>query len=211
MTERIPQSTAKRVMFMAFLASDGKTPATGKTIAITISKNGGAFGNPNAGATNATAVSSGWYYVDLDTTDTATLGPLAVRGAEGTIDDVGILFDVVTDMASIAAILDDTGTTGVVIATASRPGIRKNTALAAFEFPMLNSTTEAGETGATVTAVRSVDGGAFGAGTLSAVSEVGNGVYAVDFGAGDLNGNVITLRATATGCKDTLVTIKTSP
>jgi hypothetical protein len=89
------QSTSRRVQFQAFLASDHVTPATGKTIAITISKNGGAFGNPNAGATNATAVASGWYYVDLDTTDTNTLGPLAVRGAEGTIDDVGILYDVV--------------------------------------------------------------------------------------------------------------------
>ena len=43
MSERIPQSVAKRIGFRAYLASDGKTPATGKTIAITISKNGGAF------------------------------------------------------------------------------------------------------------------------------------------------------------------------
>ena len=87
--ERIPQSTAIRVAFKAFLASDHVSPATGKTIAITISKNGAAFGNPSAGATNATAIANGWYYVDLSTTDTATLGPLVVKGAEGTIDEVG--------------------------------------------------------------------------------------------------------------------------
>ena len=52
--ERIPQSVAIRVTFKAYLASDHATPATGKTIAITISKNGAAFGNPSAGATNAT-------------------------------------------------------------------------------------------------------------------------------------------------------------
>jgi hypothetical protein len=95
MAERIPQSVAKLVVFRAFLASDGKTPATGKTIAITLSKNGGAFGNPNAGATNATELSSGFYKVSLDTTDTGTVGPLAIRGAEGTINDVGDVFEVV--------------------------------------------------------------------------------------------------------------------
>lgn len=82
-------------MFKAYLASDHVSEATGKTIAITISKNGGAFGNPNAGATNATEISSGWYKVTLDTTDTNTVGPLAVRGAVATIDDVGVLLSVV--------------------------------------------------------------------------------------------------------------------
>ncbi|MCK1670302.1 hypothetical protein [Bradyrhizobium sp. 150] len=72
------------------------TEATGKTIAITISKAGGAFGNPNAGATNATEISSGWYKVTLDTTDTATLGVLALRGSAATIDDVGDRFFVVS-------------------------------------------------------------------------------------------------------------------
>lgn len=83
-------------MFKAYLSSDHVTEATGKTIAITISKNGGAFGNPNAGATNATEVSSGWYKVTLDTTDTGTLGPIAIRGAVATIDDVGVLLQVVS-------------------------------------------------------------------------------------------------------------------
>ena len=93
MAERIPQSVSYLVVFRAFLASDGKTPATGKTIAVTISKNGAAFGNPNAGATNATEISSGFYKFTLDATDTGTLGPLAWRGAEGTINDAGdVLF-----------------------------------------------------------------------------------------------------------------------
>lgn len=92
--ERIAQSTAKRVLLKAFLASDHISPATGKTIAVVISKNGAAFGNPNAGATNATAIGNGWYYVDLDATDTGTLGPLVVRGTEGTIDDTEIAFSV---------------------------------------------------------------------------------------------------------------------
>lgn len=96
MTERIPQSTAKLVVFKAYLASDHVSEATGKTIAITISKNGGAFGNPAAGALNATEISSGWYKASLGTGDTDTLGPLAIRGAVATIDDVGVLIEVVS-------------------------------------------------------------------------------------------------------------------
>jgi hypothetical protein len=92
----IPQSTSFVAVFKAYLSSDHVTEATGKTIAITISKAGGAFGNPNAGATNATEISSGWYKVTLDTTDTATLGILALRGAAATIDDIGDRFFVVS-------------------------------------------------------------------------------------------------------------------
>lgn len=95
MAERIPNAVAKLVVFRAILASDHVTPATGKTIAITISKNGGAFGNPNVGALNATEISSGFYKFTLDTTDTGTNGPVAWRGAVATIDDVGDVVEVV--------------------------------------------------------------------------------------------------------------------
>lgn len=84
---RLAQSTAYTVTLKMFLSSDHVTAATGKTVAITISKAGGAFGNPNAGATNATEVSSGWYKVALDPTDTGTLGDLVVRGTSASCDD----------------------------------------------------------------------------------------------------------------------------
>ncbi len=98
--ERIPQSTAIRVQFYLTLTSDHVSPATGKTVAITISKNGAAFGNPSAGATNATEIASGWYYVDLSTTDTGTLGPLAVRGTAASSDDAGANFRVVNNVSA---------------------------------------------------------------------------------------------------------------
>lgn len=85
--ERIPQSVTIRRVLKAYLSSDHVSKATGVTIAITISKNGGAFANPSAGATNATEIANGWYYVDLSTTDTNTTGPLIVRGTSATIDD----------------------------------------------------------------------------------------------------------------------------
>lgn len=85
----IPASTAYTHVFKAYLSSDHVSEATGKTIAITISKAGAAFGNPNAGATNATEIANGWYKVALDTTDTNTTGVLAIRGTAATIDDMG--------------------------------------------------------------------------------------------------------------------------
>jgi hypothetical protein len=85
--ERVPQSVALRVTFDAFLTGT-TTPATGKTIAIQISKNGGAFANPAAGALNATEVSAGTYYADLGAADIGTLGPLVFKGAEASIDNV---------------------------------------------------------------------------------------------------------------------------
>jgi hypothetical protein len=95
MPERIPQSATLRVPLYAVLASDHVSAGTGLTLAITISKNGGAFSNPSAGATNAVAIASGWYYVDLSATDTGTLGPLIVLGSAGTADPVTIAYNVV--------------------------------------------------------------------------------------------------------------------
>jgi hypothetical protein len=97
------------------------------------------------------------------------------------------------------------------LATSLRPGIRKNVALANFEIVMTDSTTHAPATGKTVTVTRSIDGGAFGGGTLGSVTEISNGAYKFDFGAGDLNGDNILLRATATACDDLLILVKTSP
>jgi hypothetical protein len=83
---RIPISTTWRCVFQAWLTNN-VSPATGKTVAVTISKNGAAFGNPSAGATNATEIANGFYYVDLSTTDTGTAGPLLVRGTASGCED----------------------------------------------------------------------------------------------------------------------------
>lgn len=77
------KSHALRLTFPMF-TSAGALVTTG-TMAVTISKDGGTFGNPNAGATNATqiATTSGVWYVDLNTTDTAC-DTLAVKISDGT-------------------------------------------------------------------------------------------------------------------------------
>jgi hypothetical protein len=91
----IHQSIARRVLLKLYLASDHISAATGKTVAVVISKNGSAFANPSAGATNAVEIANGWYYVDLSITDTNTLGDLVVRGTNADSDPAERIFAVV--------------------------------------------------------------------------------------------------------------------
>jgi hypothetical protein len=95
MPERVPQSVARREVFQAVLSADHVTPATGKTIAVTLSKNGSSFGSPAAGALNATEIAHGFYYADLGATDYNTQGPLIIRMTQADIDPVALLYTVV--------------------------------------------------------------------------------------------------------------------
>jgi hypothetical protein len=106
MPDRIPQSVAIRVPLKAYLASDHLANATGKTIAVQISKNGAAFGNPSAGATNAVEIGAGWYYADLSAIDAGALGPLIIRGTSAGVDDVEIVYQVVDALSMGAGNLD---------------------------------------------------------------------------------------------------------
>ncbi len=85
----------------------------------------------------------------------------------------------------------------------------KNAGLANFEFVMVD-TTGVPRTGLTVAAQRSIDGAAFGS-CSNSVTEVSSGVYKITLSAGDTNGNVITLRFTATGAQDRLITVVMTP
>lgn len=108
MAEKITKGVAKLVEFRALLSSGG-TPATGKTIAITIAKNGAtSFSNPAAGATNATETASGFYKFTLGAGDTDTKGPLKWRGAQADISDAGDVFTVTDWSEEADAILSRT-------------------------------------------------------------------------------------------------------
>ena len=155
--------------------------------------------------------------------DTAPLGT-AMRGT-----DNAALASVCTELrlaeldpanlvADVLAILDDTGTSGVIVATnndktgyalAADFAIKKNTAKANFPFVMIDSTDHvSGKTGLSVTATRSIDGGAFAA-CANAATEIANGVYNIDLAASDLNGDTVIFRFTGTGADDTLITVVT--
>lgn len=79
------------------------------------------------------------------------------------------------------------------------PTIKKNTAVSNFPFYMVQSADHnTPATGLTVTAERSIDGGAFAACTNSP-TEVANGNYKINLSASDTNGTIIILKFTATG------------
>lgn len=182
---------------------------------VKVSKDGGAFANlttlPSANPASGAAI-----MVDLS-------------GTEMTADNVVVQFidaagaewcDVLVNIQTTARQLDDlaypatTGRSLLVDTAGAVPittNLKKNQALANFHFLMTDSTTHNPATGKTVTVTRAIDGGAFGAGTLSAVTEMSNGLYRLDFAAADLNGNVVTLRATASGCDDLFVSLTMEP
>ncbi len=88
-----------------------------------------------------------------------------------------------------------------------RGPLKKGQALTAFPFILFDSTTGAPKPGVTVggiTVTRQIDGGSASAGTLGSVTEQGDGVYLVDWGTGDTNGNAIVFRASATGTLKTV-------
>jgi hypothetical protein len=94
---------------------------------------------------------------------------------------------------------------------ASRSGrinIKKNVAFPGFSFTMYDSTTHLPLTGLTVTAERSIDGGAFAA-CSNAVSEVSSGGYKLNLSTADLNGDIIKLKFTAPGADQQDITIVT--
>lgn len=95
-----------------------------------------------------------------------------------------------------------------LVATTSN--VKKNQALAAFTFLMTDSTTHAPKTGVTVTATRSLDGGAFGS-CANAATEITSGWYKIDLAATDLNANVVSLRFTGTSADDRDIQIVTQP
>jgi len=88
--------------------------------------------------------------------------------------------------------------------------VKKNQAIAAFPFPMFNSATGTPQTGLTVSASRSIDGGAFAA-CANAPVEIANGFYSIALAAADTNGQCIAFRFYASGAQDTPYTLVTQP
>lgn len=83
----------------------------------------------------------------------------------------------------------------------------KDPAFTNFEFVM-RDTAGLPATGKTVTATRSIDGGAFGAGTLGSVTEIANGAYKLAIPLADATyTDSLTLNFTASGCMATIVTL----
>lgn len=136
---------------------------------------------------------------------------LATAAALTTVDD---FLD--TEIAAIKAKTDqltftDTNRVDSTIQSTSVNTLRKNVARANYMFKMVDETDlKTAETGATVTATRSIDGAAFAA-CANSIAEVSNGWYKIDLATTDLNGDVIVLRFTGTGCHPYEAVIITQP
>ena len=199
------------------------TTAGDFTVASSIGKSLYTTGNAPGAASGLALVGS-----NMGTVSSVTGSVGSVTGAVGSVTGnvggnvVGSVASVTGNVGGnvVGSVASVTGNVGgnvvgsvasVTAAVAITSNVKTNQALGKFEFMMTDSTNHAPATGKTVSVTRSIDGAAFAAGTLSAVTEVSNGIYYVDFGAGDLNGKVITLRATAAGCDDTFVTLTTQP
>jgi len=95
------KSTAATVIGKGCLSSDHRSAATGLDPAFMISKNGGNFANPAAGASVMTEIAStGWYKFVLGATDTNTVGPLLIRGTHATMDNIEVVYEVVETMTA---------------------------------------------------------------------------------------------------------------
>ena len=161
------------------------------------------------GTTTATEMDStnakGWYSFTLAQAETN--GDTLLFTAKSSTSNVSVVGQLVTTLPPnfSALAVNSSGAVGI------QSRIKINTALPAYAFLMTDSTTHNPVTGKTVTVTRCIDTGSFSSGTLSSVTEISNGMYRVDIGAGDVNGNVITLRMTASGCDDLFVTLLTEP
>lgn len=133
---------------------------------------------------------------------------------------MAVAFSGSTPLGQGYVLMDDTTANHVVQETAaianttatrsaSAAGITKNTAQV-FQFLMVDSNDHTTpKTSLTVTATRSIDGGAFASCTNS-VTELSNGIYTITLSASDLNGDVITFKFSATGADTRYITIVTT-
>lgn len=190
---------------IAVFAFDTTTsaPKTGDAANITayISKDWGtvtALGDTSATEMDATNA-KGWYLFDLTQAET-NADALLVSGKSATanVSVVGsLIFTTPPNFSTM--VLDSTGNAKI------QSPIKKNQARAAFPFMMYDATTHAAKPSVTgITVTRSLDGAAQLGGSLGTVSELGNGVYLVDFAAGDTNAGTVVFKASASGCDTTI-------
>lgn len=171
-----------------------------------------------SGIINATNAANQIIGVSAATVSAGQMLTLTIAAVTGSVGSVAGAVNSVNAGVAVSTNADKTGysvsTVGDKTNYTITSNIKKNQALNNYEFLVTDSVNHAplpglGNGGVTVT--RSIDGGAFGGGTLSATTEIGSGIYAVNFGSGDLNGNVIVLQGTAVGADAVYERIVTQP
>lgn len=162
--------------------------------------------NAPSGWINEAAFATGAITSNVLATNAASEVASAVRTELTT--ELGLIDSAISGIPS-AATISSTVWSETTRTLSNPAGLQKNTAVSNFNFVLVDSSDNP-VTGATVTSERSIDGGSFASCTNSA-SEIGSGVYKINLSASDLNGDVVTLKFTATGAKSRLITIFTEP
>jgi hypothetical protein len=198
---------SQKVALFAFDTTTGG-PKTGDAANITpyVSKDYGTVtALATATATEMDATNArGWYSFVLAQAETN--GDALLFTAKSTTTNVSIVGSLVFTTPPNFSTLSVTSGGAVSVSSS----VKKNQALAGFTFVVTDSTNHNPVTGKTVTAQRSLDGGAFGSCT-NAVTEISNGLYRIDLSAADLNANTVDLRFTAPGCDDLNILLITQP
>jgi hypothetical protein len=155
-------------------------------------------------------------YVDTVETGIASLASTLAAGVgladnaitAAKINDGAITAAKLAANAIESAAIKDGALTNAKFAAGS---IKKNTAFNNFPFVMLDTSGNPKTgLGTGITAQRRIDNGSYAA-CANTPAEVANGSYDINLAAGDLNGNAVTLRFTASGCRPTLLTIFPQP
>jgi hypothetical protein len=180
-----------------FAGSSDWTPAAGD---VKISIDGGAQANT---ANLPTAVGKAWKLTLTtgETTGGILMIDLIDQGTKA-VEDNGL--DFYTFGNASAYVARD-------LYSANPPGIKKNTALNNYMFRMSDSATGDPKTGLTVAVQRSLDGAAFANAANTPATEISNGWYKINLAAGDLNGDSVAIKCTATAAKQFDELIVTEP
>ncbi len=221
------ETNANIILFSANSTTSGivviGAPAVVQTVPLgftgSVAQTGDSYAVVNSGTFGNAAIKTETASIQSDTNDIQTRIPAALVG--GRIDaNAGAISGDSTAADNAESFFDGTGYAGTnniipTVTTVTNPvavtsNIRANQALAAIPLFMIDSDGNP-LTGLSVTVTRSIDGGAFSAGTLSAVTEVSGGFYKFDAAAGDMNGKVIDFIGVAVGAADCPLTIVTSP
>ena len=178
----------------------------------------GVWDEPKAGHTTVT--SFGDLATDLDSVlvDTGTTIPGTITTLQSDTDDIQTRLPAALvggAMDSDVSAIQANAVTASALATDAVNEIRDailpviNTAFSDISVLMVDDTDHfTPVTGLSLGVTRSIDGGAFGAGTGTA-AEIGNGAYQYDASAADMNGTRILFRFTGTAADDTFITVRT--
>lgn len=185
-----------------FISGGTVGKVTGAVGSVTGNVGGDVVGNVQGNVTGSVGSVTGAVGSVSGAVNSVTI-PVFVQG--GTTGKVTTSVQTVLNYVTVGTNNDKTGYS----LSAGQLFVKKNTALANFMFPMIDSADHVTlKTGLTVTGEVSIDGAAFGALTNSP-AELASGVYKVDLAAADVNGTNIMLKFTATGGDTRLIELIT--